>query len=556
MAEDGLLIPIRFTLEEASAALNELESRARAAGQRAGDGVSLGMNKGLSGMKENMGRARETAMFFTQALGEFGPAGRTAQMALSSLGSIMLGGGVLGAGLMAAQVGVRLLTDAWEEEARAAKDAAAQATAAAAARAAANRELMSQANGSIVSLRGIEASLKDQTAAEKAHQEVQKINVQLQLAQEPAYRRTLEARLREAQAIEATVVRLEGEKNAREAAAKAAEQAAKAAADRAALAAAAGAQAWQWEVDYANRKTALLAEAEKVGLDQRQLIELDYQRTMAGLRDADTESQVAALAIRNARLAALEAAGLDERRALVAEFRAEILAGQAEALAELEKLKAEIEGSLGMGAVRSFAGSFTASMSPVLNSSRAYSKAMKAQGVDTKDSLDLSAAAFAAWTQGALANMALQATTESLMAVARGIAYASTPGLQGFSAGQFAAAAKFGMVAGVAGAAALTIGATRGMTAAERASVEDQRQRMEDQRQQGADDLTGGKNFGGAREFGSVGGTTGGGTVTVRETIYIGVVANDFESPAETARRAARVMQLAERLDLVRRDAA
>ena len=41
----------------------------------------------------------------------------------------------------------------------------------------------------------------------------------------------------------------------------------------------------------------------------------------------------------------------------------------------------------------------------------------------------------------------------------------------------------------------------------------------------------------------------------MRETIYVGVVANDFESPAETARRAARVMELVDRLDLQRREA-
>lgn len=84
-------------------------------------------DKGFGKFKEGISRSREQSMFFLQALGEFGPTGKTAQIALSGVGSMLLGGGVVGIGLAAAQVGVRLLTSAWEASAEKAKKAAEEA---------------------------------------------------------------------------------------------------------------------------------------------------------------------------------------------------------------------------------------------------------------------------------------------------------------------------------------------------------------------------------------------------------------------------------------------
>lgn len=78
----------------------------------------------LSKLKEGMGRARETAMFFTQSLQGFGPAGQMAQTALAGIGGAMLGGGGVLAALSLAKVAVELLSNAWQAEAKAAQDAA------------------------------------------------------------------------------------------------------------------------------------------------------------------------------------------------------------------------------------------------------------------------------------------------------------------------------------------------------------------------------------------------------------------------------------------------
>jgi hypothetical protein len=86
-------------------------------------GATEDASKGLAKFKEGLGRSRETMMFFTKSLGELGPAGQTAQMAISGLGSAFLGGGVVGLGLAAAQVGMRLLGDAMDAEAKKAEEA-------------------------------------------------------------------------------------------------------------------------------------------------------------------------------------------------------------------------------------------------------------------------------------------------------------------------------------------------------------------------------------------------------------------------------------------------
>lgn len=130
MADEGLYIPIQFSMDEARAALRQIEGDAKKSGQSvqagldAGGRSAAGMDKGLRGLKESMGRSRETAMFFTSALAEFGPQGRTVQVALSGVLGVFLGGGGLLAALSLGQAAVRVFTDRNREAAETAKAAA------------------------------------------------------------------------------------------------------------------------------------------------------------------------------------------------------------------------------------------------------------------------------------------------------------------------------------------------------------------------------------------------------------------------------------------------
>lgn len=181
------------------------------------------------------------------------------------------------------------------------------------------------------------------------------------------------------------------------------------------------------------------------------------------------------------------------------------------------------------------------SFKPLLTSSAAYDKAMRAAGGAAQSTSDLSISAFAAMTQNFLANLAMQAGAKAIFELAEGYAAAAVPGMQASAALHFAAAGQYGIVAGVAATGAAVIGATRGMTKAESQAVAD----FEASQTAGV----GGTSTGSRLGSGSSGGTT-----TVRETVFV-VTADTFESPAETARRAARVIDLAKQLDLMKRSA-
>lgn len=142
---------LRFTVEVAADQATQALKALSVASNQAGVAMKTSMASvgtssrvaagGLMELKASAGKARETAMFFTQALGEFGPQGRTAQIAISGVaGAIMGGGGVLIA-LGLAQAAIRLLVDAWQEEAKAeaAAKKAAEESAKAQAEAAARR---------------------------------------------------------------------------------------------------------------------------------------------------------------------------------------------------------------------------------------------------------------------------------------------------------------------------------------------------------------------------------------------------------------------------------
>ncbi|MBK9446329.1 MAG: hypothetical protein IPO00_09665 [Betaproteobacteria bacterium] len=153
-------------------------------------------------LKKGMGQARETAMFFTQSLGEFGPAGRTAQIAVSGIaGAIMGGGGILLA-LSLAQAAVRLLVDWWKADAEKATEAAKKHLEAAEALEKYNRALSKDANAHIATLEGMKQGFSKLTEAQKAHNVVQEINVLKLMATAPAMKAMLDLRLKQAQLLE------------------------------------------------------------------------------------------------------------------------------------------------------------------------------------------------------------------------------------------------------------------------------------------------------------------------------------------------------------------
>lgn len=181
------------------------------------------------------------------------------------------------------------------------------------------------------------------------------------------------------------------------------------------------------------------------------------------------------------------------------------------------------------------------SFKPLLTSSAAYDKAMRAAGGAAQSTSDLSISAFAAMTQNFLANLAMQAGAKAIFELAEGYAAAAVPGMQASAKLHFVAAGQYGIVAGVAATGAAIIGATRGMTKAESQAVAD----FEASQTAGV---------GGTSTGSRIGSGSSGGTTTVRETVFV-VTADTFESPAETARRAARVIDLAKQLDLMKRSA-
>ncbi len=497
MADEGLLIPIQFTLEEARAALAQLENQARQAGQRAGEGAAKGIEGGLAGLKKNMGPARETAMFFTQALGEFGPAGRTAQVAISGVaGAIMGGGGVLAA-LALAQAGARLLADAWNQNEEAARKAGEEAKKAADEIAAKIKEARERLQQEVFKLSETSAAeVYRQTTLAPALEAVKAAEAEaLGSAQRVAaakragdleeysawkarYDRAmanLEPLRKVAKDYERTWATILGQEELgrSDKASKDARDATKAAADaRKALEEEFRQEILAGEDEYRAKRNALILQAEVSGLDERQKAEVEYQRTLAGLKEGDTQAEAAALTIRNAKIAAIDKAEYDERLALVAEFRAEIVAGEEELRAKQEAIQRQYADFM-RGSMMDLASSALGAFRPILTQSAAYNRAMKEAGGATKASADLSAAAFAAMTQDFLANLALQAASKAIFEVAEGYAALANPLTAALAPMHFTAATNYGIVAGVVAVGAATIGATRGMTAAERASVAD-----------------------------------------------------------------------------------
>jgi hypothetical protein len=537
MADEGLLIPIQFSLEEARSALAQLESQARAAGQRTGEGVSAGVGKGLSGLKAQLGPARESMMFFTSALGEFGPAGRTAQTAITGLVGAIAGGGGLLLVLEGARLAASLVSDAMGDSAK-------------------------------------EAEKFGQDMKRAAEESTRRL---AELAQQIEHTRLVSAGLSADQATAAMTQRTAAEEYRRAAGTVASlrEEIAELRANPyigsdnriASLklelakweAASAAATAYRNQLEVLKATQAEVGRAAQGGVADRNMGAV-AEAAKAAAALAATEARAgdaAAVARVNAELAE-EVRAANERAAMrQVEEDAKERARQKEidhesflmkwmedrhlaTLAAYEAQRQALENSLQMGAVRQFTQSVANAFTPVLTRSAAYNRAMKAAGVATQDMADFSAAAFAAMAQNALASMATEAAGRALFNLGLGLSMSAMGNPKAAEA--YAAAAEFAIVAGMGGAGALAIGATRGTTKAERASVE--------AAAAGQDGAVG--TTGGAREFGGGSTSSTGGTVTIRETVFI-VAGSEFESPAETARRAARTLELVKRLDLERR---
>jgi hypothetical protein len=546
-------------------------------------------------------------MFFTSALGELGPQGRTAQMAISGIAGAIMGGGGTLAALSLAQVGARLLADAWGDTTEKSRAFAASqksmwaeieaarikgmvgvgldtdtwveqqvktATAVIATKVAEKTEelrvvekdtkeairkkdtaglaeLMSKKNQVQHDLEQLQAEKEDQEreAREAAKSEAARrgaiatgsafYQAQAQLvqqfhAQEKALRRDAEASGQD----ERTAIRTRLQQQIDDLKAFGQDDArTRAAINNARIIAAAKIKA----IDQAEEKARqdYLTSAVDASLTERQRIEMEYLRKMATIREDDTVQQTAAWSIRNAKITALEKTEYEKRYANFYDHLNKKARAYEKNTQEMEASQKAFDDFMQKSYVDFATGALNA-FKPVLTYSAAYSKAMKAAGKDTAANADLSASAFAAMTQEFLANLAMQAGAKAIFEIAEGYVDLGTPGMQMFAPAHFTAAANYGIVAGLAGAGAMVIGATRGLTKAEQAQVS------------GGSSSSGSVSgiSGGAREYGSSGSSSGK-TVTVRETVF--VIGDPFESPAETARRAARTMDLAKRLDMQRR---
>jgi hypothetical protein len=223
-------------------------------------------------------------------------------------------------------------------------------------------------------------------------------------------------------------------------------------------------------------------------------------------------------------------------------------------LAEVERLKTEItqryvQQRIDVWKRETVAGQMTAiveqrlaqsigsAFAAIATHSRAYEAAMIAAGKATRMSGSEAEGAILKWTQETLGAISQQAAVKAVFALAEGLAM-SAGILPGNPAAAFAAAATYGAVAGVAAAVGYGIGEYRPMTQEERAQVE------------------GGASLGGAGG-GSTASAAGRGAgagaqatvTTVRDTLVV-YVADPFETAQEAARRAARRIELARRLNM------
>ena len=482
--------------QEAIAKMRAEIARLDGAGNAAGKGAAAASG-GIKELKEQMGRGRETAMFFTQALGEFGPQGRTAQIAISGIVGGILGGGGLLLALSLAQAGVRLLVEAWKEEEEAAKKAAKEREEAAAKADEAARRSLGVINDGTETYRQtnqrLRAEISGVTKEEQAHrEEMSRLRAEMVLL-EGAQLKTAQRRLSEIERLHAENKALEAQVKVREDLRKRAEKEAEA----------------------------------KARTPLGPAFTADAQRIAAAIAEAD--KRIAAN--RNSRRMAQGAGPVGITGLTPEELRAELMAIEA-----MDRSLGQV-GSVLQSAGSAMAADFVGAFRPMLTQTASFRAAMRAAGGAVEDTADLSGAAFAAMAQNALASLAIESAQRAIFETAYGIAAAATGNPA--AAGHFAAAALFAGVAGAAGGVAGHIGANRGMTSAEQAQVKAQ--------QEATDKANAGGSGGGSFSSGTTGGTT-----TIRETVL--VIGHPYMTRAEVAQVAARTIEDARRLDMLRRE--
>lgn len=480
MAEEGLQIPVSFTLEEARAALRQLEQAARDAGRRAGEGLDLdkpasGGRGGISKLKGQLGQARESMMFFTSALGEMGEGGRRAQGLLAGMAGAFLGGGPLLLGLEAARFGVSLLADAFTEQAKAAEEARDRTLKAG--------EEISQFLAEAGVRRAREAAIAAGMTAEAWDAASDRLEREAAIQDRVIERRAELARIEEAidreryesaslafgangtlnslLETQKTIVQqlADAEKALALTRAAAAQAATNAAADDIA---AREAELWLAQNGPLSRR---VPGARAAGFSPT---EESQKANLAAMKKDFDDIQMRINAIVYGEPLAIPVD--PQSRQWLKDATAEL-----DAFAEATRRAQEDLIALGTQGMSHFSQSVSGEFGKIFRSSRSYEKAMRAAGGATQAAADLSGAAFAAFAQNALAAVAQEASGRAIFETAMGLGALARsmwdPSAKAEALLHFQSAAAFAAVGAAVGAGAYGIGQVRGMTKAEKADV-------------------------------------------------------------------------------------
>jgi hypothetical protein len=561
----GLQIPVGMSLDEAQLALRQLEQLARETGKKvqqgfkpateAADGFSSSISKWR---KDEMQEGRRVGFLVDQFTAGLVPATGAAREGVNLLTKALIGGFGLGLALDAAGAGARLLVEWWEKEEKA--EAGARASAEAHRRAL--LDLADETDAYVRSVAGTTAALEflhtkrkefdsknagdlkrlDDLNALVFDNERQGITTTNDLLKERA---ELTKKVEGAQASWNAAVQASFETRRAADARKHEEEIAKVVRE-----ARITADNKLFEERY-NAEQAHRAKMKEMRsqVERNEIqAELDADAAFASARaermlKKEQEERDAAKALRNAYNAADDAEFISHYEMKLATEQAYIdIENRMFEEAYNERLTMERQASqYGADMYKSFAQSAVGEFGKIITSSRAYNSAMKAAGKATTDGADLSAAAFAAMAQSAISATAQKAAVEALWELGQGLAATARsfwdPRASAEAGLHFSAAATYGSIAGVAGAAAYMIGQNRGTTRAERASIGDPALPKEDPLPAPS----------GPREVGG----SAGGTVTVRETIF--VIGPPGMTEAEMARITARSLEAAKRLDMLAR---
>ncbi len=547
----------------------------------------LSLGERIRGVRGEMSGSMRTANFFARALNDVAPASSLAGEGIRILTSGLIGGFGLGFGIEVVLGGVKLLAEHFKEEAERAEKLAT-----------AHEDMWSRIR--VARVQGladigkdpetwigqqVEAATAEIRSQIKAKQEeLRALNVKLavELRKDRRDEGAVADLIAQQTALEGVIGSLKDEQQEERAAARA--KAESVAATKSATDTAVTYEQKMRELaeQFRGQARSLSRESVLSGMDERSKIKQQLEFQIQDLRaygadDAATRRAIAdATRIANDKLRLLDFleakklndakreeqvkatdAEADERDRAIA---ANVDARMAEAV-EILDITADMEKkrlALQVRAQREFLATATSGwqvfsqsvateLGKVARHSAAYERAMKAQGKATTDTADLSAAAFGAMAQDALASIAEQAVVKALWELAEGTAmlalsYAGMP-MEGSAAAHFEAAAMYGAMAGIAGGASYAIGSSRGMTRQEREDVS----AAEQERLNAMETSKGTQS--------TETGTTRADQVdgkTVRETRVVVYAGDPFETAAERAAKAARVLDLMDALDLRR----